>query len=484
MFKIDEFIKGIHGELYSYKGFDRFREVSIDTRTLEEGDCYFALRGEYHDGHEFIKNAYVKGAAACVIDRFFLHEIKLNASESFGAYLRTLPNVILVDETLSSLGHAASWRRGAFRGYVVGITGSCGKTTTKEYAQQLLSAEMKCCATKGNFNNAVGLPLTLLNFDSSVDLLIAEMGASHVKDIEYLSRILKPTVGILTNVQLAHLESFGDIENIYRAKLELAEYLDSINGTLILYGDDDKLVREARKYHINLVTFGKNKTNDFYVSNTEATKGTIKFEVNGSHSFSLNSYGSFNVYNALAAVALADHFNCDLSKLGERLRYYNPIEGRFNIYHGSITIIDDTYNASPYSFEKSLQAFAAMKNYARKIVVCGDMKELGETSVLFHKELGDVVALAKPNLIIGVGMDTPYTLKEAKKRCPKAACHHFSSNQDIVSFLKDELRDGDIVLIKGSRGNKLDEVVRALVEAMGCEQRALSKDIKPMVHGS
>ncbi len=465
MLQLNELIENLGGDLVSESKKDLIRGFSTDSRTICKNECFIALRGPRFDGHSYILKAYERGASAFVIDYTFLTSTINSDDDSFINYVdkvKHLPNVIVVEDTIKSLGYLASYVRGNFTGSCVGITGSCGKTTTKELCKLVLSAKYSVMCNQGNFNNHIGLPLTLLKLDSSYEVLVCEMGASARGDIKYLSDLLRPEVGIITNVHPVHLEGFKTIDNVYKTKLELAEYLDKINGTLIINGDDENLVREVRNYNLNIITFGKRKYCDFVLSSTEYIDGMLHCEVNGKYKFILNTIGYFNVFNALSAIALADFYKIDFPQIKDTFSSFVDLERRFKIKKGDSLIIDDTYNANPFSFSQSLDIFRKIQARRKKIVVCGDMLELGSESEEFHRKLGKDIVSSGANVVVALGNEIKTTIDVIKSINSDIHCVYFENTASAINFLKEELGKGDAVLLKASRGIKLDEVAQAL----------------------
>ena len=462
MIQLNELIDESHGSLITEKRDVTIEGVSIDTRTIRVGDCFFALRGHRFDGHTFLLKAYEQGAVAFIIDYSFLSTALENDNEEYANAIKQLPNVIAVQDTIKSLGYCASYFRKKYAGSCVGITGSCGKTTTKELCTLLLQSTYSVTSNPGNFNNHIGVPLTLFNFDPTNAILVCEMGASAPGDIRYLSNMVQPEVGIITNVYPAHLEGFKSVENVYRTKLELAEYLDTVSGALIINGDDERLVQEARNYNLTLVTFGKSPHCDFVLTRVDYNEGALDCEVNGKFTFTLNTIGHFNALNALAAIALADFYKIEFSKLTDVFSQYVDLEGRFKIKKGDALIIDDTYNANPFSFSQSLDIFKRIKTQRKKIVVCGDMLELGSESEQFHRKLGHDIISSGAGIVVAVGHEIRATVDAIEKSNAAIRCIYCEGTDAAIHFLKDEVGKGDAVLLKGSRGIKLDEVVRAL----------------------
>jgi len=468
MFTIDDLIVYSRGSIASVKIDMPISGLSIDTRTIQPSECFVAIRGETFDGHSFLRAAYGRKATAFIVDRSYYNAlIKYQTTERDA--IADLPNLIVVDNTIEALGHIACSIRRTFSGGCVGITGSCGKTTTKELTAKVLETKHTVLYTQGNLNNHLGLPLTLSRLGSHYSMLVSEMGASRSGDIAYLSNILRPEVGVITNIHPVHLEGFGSIENVYKSKLEIGEFLDLHNGTLIVNGDDEYLLREAKNYNVTLVTFGKKKHNDFMLTDCCYIDRHVEFTVNGTYRFILNTIVDYNVYNALAALAVADYYKIDFGHLHNVFAQYTELAGRFKIVEGNILLIDDSYNANPYSFTQVLKFLGKVKAKKRKIVVCGDMLELGSFSKDYHYELGKEIIAAGADIVVGVGKEIIHTMDSIVDNSPETECFYCTNNEDAVLLLRQEVHKGDVVLIKASRGIKLDLVVDSLTRVY-CSQ--------------
>lgn len=437
---------------------DITKNVCIDSRALNSGDVFIALKGESCNGHDYVRQAFERGASAVVAEKAF------TASSDYKMLSENQKqNVMLVDNTYAVFSRVARLHKPSGVS-VAGITGSCGKTTAKELAFSVLKNSFNVHKNKGNFNNHFGVPLTLMDCPFDAEILLSEMGASAPGDILDLARIAEPEVGIITNVFPSHLDGFGSLEMIYKTKLEMAEFLDTVNGTLIVNGDDKKLLREARKYHLNLITFGTSFDCDFCVSDIRVDE-KLHFEINGRYRFELSQPASHLALNATAALALASFYNVDLRDLVNPFADYPGVPGRFQTVSENPIIINDAYNASPASFKAALQAFRNVQVRGRKVLVCGDMLELGVDSQKFHEELGQEAARLGVHMLVCVGAETPQTVSGFEKtvKNPKSMAVHMRSNDDAISFLKTQLNKNDAVLIKGSRGNRLEQVAEGLV---------------------
>lgn len=439
MFSLEQAARICGGTLNSQEKNRLFSGVSIDTRTLRPGDLFFALHGPNFDGHTFAPQAFQKGACAAVLNR--------PASEAG-------PQII-VDDTLLALQRLARWQRDQFSHPVVAIAGSAGKTTTKECVATALSQVFQVRVGFGNWNNHIGVPLNLFRLKPEDQCFVLELGANHLGEIRQLAEIAEPTVGVLTGVQPAHLEGFGSLDNIYQAKLELADFLEERNGVLIVNGDNPELIRRLKGRKNPVLTYGTERHCDFYLSSLAVSDGFICFEVNGALHFRLEGYGAFNAMNALAAIAVAGFFKLDLSALSESWHALPSVEGRFQVVSlalRNLQIVDDSYNANPQSFERALESFQALSGARRKIVVAGDMLELGHDAAFFHKWLGQLIAETGAEHLIAVGPLSRLTLKSFLKSRRGLKGDYARTAEEAFETLKAVIKEGDSILIKGSHG--------------------------------
>lgn len=457
MFTLEELGRALASKPIEPKEPFPIQEVSIDTRTLASGDAFFAIRGRNLDGHRFVREAKEKGASAFVVEK--------RAWEDLRPF--TLHNVFLVEDTTLAFGELARYVRRKCGVRALAVTGSCGKTTTKQMAEALLGRRFKVLATEGNLNNQFGLPLTILKLRPDHEILLAEIGASRPGDITYLSDILEPGLGLITNIHPAHLEGFGSLEKVYEAKLELAAYLEKSGGMLIVNGDDEELVALARGFRLTVLTFGRKKHNGFAVTHYAEKGENLQFELNGRYRFEIRTRALFNLDNFVAAIALAHTAGVSFERLEGMLKEFQPVPGRFEKYDfpSGISVIHDAYNANPGSMMQALEAFAARaarKGPGRKIAVLADMMELGGESELLHRRVGTHMK--------GLGIDVLFTVGSRARAIANTAqaagaCREimsFEKNGDLIPFLASFLRSGDEVLLKGSRSMKLEEILNAL----------------------
>jgi UDP-N-acetylmuramoyl-tripeptide--D-alanyl-D-alanine ligase len=398
--------------------------VSIDTRTIEKGNLFFALSGQNFNANQFADQALDNGASFVVVD-----------DEKYA----TSDRAILVDDVLLSLQNLAKHHRSMFKGPVLAITGSNGKTTTKELIFGVLSERHVVHATRGNYNNHIGVPLTLLQIHSKVDIAIIEMGANHVGEIAFLCEIATPTHGLITNIGHAHTEGFGGFEGVIRGKSELFDFLRKSEGQVLINTNDPVLAKMSKKF----------KEPIYYPENdVELIQTTPILELKLSNqSVSTQLVGSYNFENIAAAIAVGRLFEVTDNQIASSIRSYIPNNARSQIIKkGSTKIILDAYNANPDSMKASLDSLAEMKG--NKLAILGDMNELQDS----EKEHRDIVEYAKKlNLaVITVG---------EKMGVITDSDFHFNEKQDLISYLDSNKFPDSIVLLKASRSIKLETVV-------------------------
>lgn len=434
--------------------------ASIDTRTLKTGEVFFALRGKREDGHNHLWEAFRRGASGAVIAEDFFR----GSREKIFRERTLFHNLIAAQDPQRALAELAGAYRNRFPTECVGITGSVGKTSTKEFVRFLLGQKYALLATTGNFNNQLGLPLTLFRLRSEHQYCVAELGASQRGEIRRLASLLKPRIGAITGISAAHLEGFGSLAGIYAAKLELADVLEKNKGVLILPDRDAELIRQARRRKVSILFFGKKKSSDFRLTGLEVQDGWVEVEVNDKWSFRFPGHAPFQADNALAALATA--FACGVlpSELPPLWKEIQFPKGRFEISHPiqGITFINDCYNANPYSFEKALEAFEALEGKGRKILVFGDMLELGAEAQNYHRALGEWIQNKNFQALFTFGE----WMREAALVCEREGnpplTLHFEDKVMLTNFLSHYLKAGDQVLFKASRGMKFEEIMNAL----------------------
>ena len=420
--------------------------VSTDTRRLQPGNLYIALRGERFDGHDFVAAAAERGAAAVMIDQ---------------DCDTTLP-VLRVDNTRTAMGRLAACWRSRFDIPLVAVTGSNGKTTVKEMLASIFSRRGEVLATQGNLNNDIGVPLTLFRLDARHDSAVIEMGANHAGEIDYLAGLATPGVGVVTNAGPAHLEGFGSLEGVARAKGELFARL-APEATAIINADDpfSSLWREMAS-HCRRMSFGIDQEADVRgrsIHLGETTRYSTLIPGERAFSISLPLPGRHNVMNALAATAAALAAGFSMEEVMHGLMLLRPVQGRLQARagrHGS-RVIDDTYNANPESLQAAIDVLAAFEG--RRVLVLGDMAELGEKAPQLHWQAG--------RRAHEQGIDALYTLGELAQQAAAAfgrKAHSLADHDGLIRALEEELSDSTTILVKGSRTMQMEKVVSALVD--------------------
>jgi UDP-N-acetylmuramoyl-tripeptide--D-alanyl-D-alanine ligase len=377
-------------------GDDSFAGISTDSRTIKAGDCFFALTGENFDGHDYVDDAFAKGAVCAVVNE--ISNIKYQISKFRNP-------ILIANDTIKALGDfAAEYRRQA--GYkVVAITGSVGKTTTRQIAYHVLSQYYRVYQSPKNFNNNIGLPLTLLGADPEDKIVIAELGTNHPGEIAYLTRIAQPDVAVVINVHPAHLEGLGDLQTITREKLSIAEGLQP-DGVLIINANlINKLNFQLPVTNYRFLTFGRSDDSNHQASNIEYENFSSSFMLDGTK-IELPLPGLGNVENAVAAWAICSQFGLTIGDFAQVVKTLQTISMRTEILQiGTLTVINDCYNANPASMRNALDILSNLntERKGRLVFVCGDMAELGQQSQTLHAELGAAVVKAGVQVLLTVG---------------------------------------------------------------------------------
>jgi len=421
---------------------------SIDSRTVGEGELFFAVKGERLDGHDYVTAALERGAIAAVIRR-----------DEASRFAGNLP-LLLVDDTLLALQTLATAVRKVWGKPLVGVTGSAGKTTTKEAIAHVLSSKFRVLKSEGNFNNHFGLPLMLLKLEPEHDVAVIEMGMSHAGEIRALAKIAQPEIGVVTNVAPVHLEFFDSLAGIARAKYELIESLPP-NGTAVLNADDEYVSQFGRDFKGKVIRYGAHATADVRAENiqSQGAEGS-RFEIvtaSGSEHARLPLVGEHNVLNALAAVSVGLAQGLSLTEGVAALATLKPADKRGQVLQlGNITAINDCYNSNPKALHAMIDALAAMKA-GRRIVVAGEMLELGPAGEEMHREAGRHAAEKKIDVLVGVRGLAQSIVESAKES--GATAEFVTSPEEAGEWLARETRAGDVVLLKASRGVKLEKAL-------------------------
>ena len=448
---LSEIVSAVGGS-FGYPADALIGSISTDTRKITAGSVFIALKGDNFDGHDFAPDAMKLGAEAVITER-----------QIDGA------KCIIVDSTVKALQELAHYYRMKFDIPLVGITGSVGKTTTKDMIYCVLARKFKTLKTQGNHNNEVGMPQTLLELDSSYEAAVIEMGMNHVGEMSRLSTCSAPTLCVITNIGVSHIENLGSQENILKAKLEILDGA-APDAPLVLNRDDKLLAgidlrgtREAIYYSL------KKKDCGIYASNIVPEDGKISFTINyngSKYPAVINVLGEHNVRNALAAFTVGVSVGIDPAECAAGVADYRPEGLRQNIrkVKGAAFVVD-CYNAAPDSMRAALSVLSQVEvaEGGKRICVLADMLELGKKAASYHKQVGEYVASAKADMLLCFGENSVYYIEGAvRKGMPREACMHFDSRGELSAYLSGCLKEGDAVLFKGSRGMKLEEVIESL----------------------
>jgi UDP-N-acetylmuramoyl-tripeptide--D-alanyl-D-alanine ligase len=427
--------------------------VCIDSRKIAPGNLFVPFKGEKADGHKYVEQAIGQGAAAAL-------------------WQSDVPNppehlpLLIVEDTLIALQELARSYRKELPVKVVGITGSNGKTTTKDITANLLSLKYKVQKTEGNFNNEIGLPLTVLGLDEDTDIAVLEMGMSSRGEIDFLTKLAKPSAVIITNIGESHLLDLGSREGITEAKLEIIAGLEE-GGLIVYFGDEPLLKNRLTDYRGNglVKTFGRTQNNDLYPSLIRQTDNGNQFTINGvNEQFSLPVLGGHNILNALAAMLVADYFKVPFAEMNAGFANLKLTQMRTELVEGinGGKIINDAYNASPTSMNAAIELISHLSGYQKKILVLGDMLELGPQEEEFHERIGQSLNGDKINLLFTFGRLGGKIAEGARTVLAKEHIFTFDEKKELIEQLKQHIDEHTLILVKASRGMKLEEVVSAL----------------------
>lgn len=452
LIEIQNMIKG-HGLKEKEKNIN-INGVSTDTRTMKKGQLFVPIIGENFDGHKFIEKAIENGAVA-----------------SLWKESHPIPDIdfpfILVEDTLKAIQTLSKEYRNQLSIKVVGITGSNGKTSTKDILSSILKTRYKTFKTQGNLNNELGVPLTLLSIDEDVEIAVIEMGMSSLGEIEVLTNLATPDAAIITNIGTAHLQELKTKENIMKAKLEIVKGLKP-NGLFVYNGDDEKLIRavEAQNISQKKHTFGKKSSNDYIVKMISSNIDGLKFKLENidSPELFLPMLGNHQIFNASAAIAVARYFGLSFEDIKKGLVNVELTGMRSELLHGEgFDILNDSYNSNPDSTKAALRTLNALDKYSQKIVIFGDMLELGDEEINMHKEIGREIDFNEVDYLFTFGDLAKYAVEEVKSRVSKDKALAFDDKSDLIDKIKDVLKEDSIILLKGSRGMKLEEIAKNLL---------------------
>ena len=422
-----------------YSLFSRSSGISTDTRTIKSKNLFFCLKGKNFNGNLFIDQAISLGASFVIYD-----EEKLNHKSK---------RAFKVKNALETLQALAKHHRSKFNIPVIGLTGSNGKTTSKELINSVLSQKFKITFTSNNFNNHIGVPLTILKINTKTDIAIIEMGANQLGEIDLLCNIADPTIGYITNFGKAHLEGFGGLKGVIKGKSELYEYIRKSKG-VILVNNDDRIQREKSK-GINTFSFGKSKKSNYLIYNTTSNKGLCEARLNDKKILT-NLHGEYNFENINASIAVGIHFGLSFEQIENGIKYYVPKNNRSEMLKTKSNLLFiDSYNANPTSMKVSIQSFMKFKEI-EKILILGDMHEIGKTSLNEHERILNSVKNNKDLKIFLVGKIFNQLKFDSDR------IHFFKEIDELIEYFKKNLVTGHTIFLKGSRKINLEKLIPIL----------------------
>lgn len=441
----EELLKYCNGKVIVDKEEKIFNTLSTDTRNIKNGNVFLALKGENFNGNKYVKEAFEKGATIAIVDEVLFEENDIDGV------------VIKVNNGKKALLDIAKGYREKLGLKVVGITGSTGKTSTKDLVSAFLSGKYKVFKTKGNFNNEIGLPLMVLQLDSSIDVAVLEMGMSDFNEIHNLADCARPDIAMITNIGVSHIENLKTRENILKAKMEITDFFNKDN-VLILNEEDDMLSTVSDKEY-KIIKTGYNKGYDYYASNIELTRETTSFDLNfngKSNRINLPMVGKHNVLNALLAIAASFELGLTVEEMINGLKNMEATSMRLEFIDGDgIEIINDCYNASPDSMKAALDVLSSRDG--RKIAILGTMRELGDEASNSHREVAKY-ANDKVDMLICSGE----FIDDFKEGFEKEQIKLYNTKVNLINDLNSIIKPGDVILVKASRGEKFEEIVEAL----------------------
>jgi UDP-N-acetylmuramoyl-tripeptide--D-alanyl-D-alanine ligase len=458
-FNIDEMAKVCGGKVISGDRSLECNGISIDTRKILRGELYVAIKGAHFDGHDFIADAVERGAVAIVA--------------ATGDFSKDGVAVIRVSDTERALGDIAAWWRSRFDIPRIAITGSNGKSTTKEMVSAVVSVLGGVLKTEGNFNNTIGLPLTIFRMNETHDVAVLEMGMNAKGEIKRLTEIANPTVGLITNVTAAHLEKLQTVEAVAMAKGELFEAMGA-DATAVINAEDPWIMRAAKKFSGRKITFGMQNDCDVRFLNMETDNldnTRLAFSVRGrEHNAMIPLPGAHNVMNSLAAIAVGEAMGIDAGESVARIEKFKPMAMRFERIQlaNGVRVVNDSYNANPASMKAAFRTVGSAKRAGRFIAAIGDMLELGESSDALHEIIGADAARMGVHRLFILGNFSASVAKGAEKNGMKPSdITRADDIEEIADKLEAYMRAGDVLLVKGSRGMRMERLVEFLKNKIG-----------------
>jgi len=451
MFKVDEIIQATKGKFIQGSLTGKIAGISTDSRMIRSQEAFLALRGKNFDGHDFVGRALKLKVSCLIVEK--MPDFLIPDSVT----------VIKVKDTTTALGDIARFQRQKINLPLIAVTGSNGKTTTKEMIAWVLSAQAKVLKNEGTKNNQIGLPQTLIQLTKKDRFAVVEIGTNHFGEVDYLAKIARPNIGVITNIGPSHLEFLKDLKGVTKEKSTLLENL--AKPAIVLLNADDKSLKglinrsiKGRQY----LSFSINEKSDFCASDIKLKNKSVEFKVNSKFNFQLQTLGSYNIYNALAAIAVGRIFGLSYGLIRARLASFKFPKGRLNLVESKgLRFIDDTYNSNPLSLKVALAALAAANCKGRKILIMADMLELGKQKELLHRQIAWSITNSC-DLLIAVGNLAQITARAARESGLPAkqifCCANALAARNLL-FRKIFPKADDLILVKGSRSMKMEEVL-------------------------
>jgi UDP-N-acetylmuramoyl-tripeptide--D-alanyl-D-alanine ligase len=458
----DTIVQATGGRLIGPDGGQQFDGISIDSRAIGGGYLFVAIIGERHDGHDFVEQVVGAGVRGIVIGA----DSRVAADAQ--RWIDRGVACVAVDDTTRALGRLAAFQRGRADIPVVAITGSNGKTSTRQMTALVMAQHLRTLSTRGNLNNEIGLPLTLFRLETAHEAAVLELGMNHTGEIDRLGAICRPTVGVITNVASAHLEFLGSLEGVARAKGELIRHVDD-EGALILNRDDTHVYAMADQARCRVIFFGLTADADVHALNVAETASGVTFDLvlpDGGTEVQLNTPGRFMVANALAAAAVGHAVGLSAGAIKAGLETFAPEKGRLQIKHASngVHLIDDTYNANPDSMAAAFQTLWALKGDGTAYMALGDMRELGAQAPKLHREVGRLAAQGGAAGLFISGDHCQDIAAGAREAGMDPDDIMTGTKQDIAREICRCIEPGQWLLVKGSRGMAMEDVVAAVMD--------------------
>ena len=453
MFTVKDILISTGGTMLSGEEKDILVGVSTDTRRLKPGELFVAIKGDRFDGHNFILDAVSKGAGGALVQYGCITNSNFD--------MRGV-SFISVPDSIKALGDIARFHKARFSIPLIGITGSNGKTTTKEMTSAILARKLNVLKNFGTENNHIGVPLTLMRLKPEHKLIVLEMGANHLGEIRRLSEIAMPTMAVITNIGPSHLDHLKDLETVLKAKSEILESLSGEGAQVVINGDDETL--SGLKTDLKVVSFGLNKEFDFYADKVNLEPDGINFRLNGKWDIEIGLVGRHNIYNALAAIAASWGFGVSIEDVKDALKEFRVPNMRMEVKRlRDIRIINDTYNSNPLSMRQAIESLKDMTTKGRKILVAGDMLELGTLSGRFHHLVGRQAAESGIDLIVAVGKLAEHVAKGAQEAgMSDKKIKMCNLTKEACAAVLQLIKKGDTILVKGSRAMKMEQIVTEL----------------------